>query len=85
MPRMIPNDRSRAPRRPIPAATAAKMKVSAGLRVEVITAEPDIVQPIACTSDDRGRLWLLENRNYPEAPGKPIDRIIVLEDTASST
>ncbi len=75
------------PKRPVartaaldPAATAAKMKVPAGLRVEVIAAEPDIVQPIAYTIDDRGRLWVLENRNYPEAPGNPTDRIIVLDD-----
>ena len=27
-----------------------------------------------------GRLWVLENTNYPDSPGKPKDRILVLED-----
>jgi putative membrane-bound dehydrogenase-like protein len=62
------------------AGTAARMKVPDGFRVEVIAREPDIVQPIAYTIDDRGRLWVLENTNYPESPGKPHDRIVVLED-----
>lgn len=56
------------------------MKVPPGFRVELIAGEPDIVQPIAYTFDDRGRIWLLENTNYPNSPGEPKDRIIVLED-----
>ncbi len=63
-----------------PAATAARMEVPAGFRMELIAAEPDVVQPIAYTMDDRGRLWVLENTNYPECPGQPKDRILVLED-----
>ncbi len=31
--------------------------------------------------DDRGRLWVLENTNYPNCPGEPKDRILILEDT----
>ncbi len=63
-----------------PAETAARMVVPPGFSVQVIAGEPDVVQPIAYTIDDRGRLWVLENTNYPESPGKPKDRIIVLED-----
>ncbi len=75
------------PRRPMaktdaldPAGTAARMVVPDGFRVELIAGEPDIVQPIAYTIDERGRLWILECTNYPESPGKPNDRILVLED-----
>src|ERR1700749_1338340 len=66
----------------LPAAeTAAKMKLPAGFRMEVIAQEPDVVQPIAYTIDDRGRLWVLENTNYPECPGETKDRILIFEDT----
>jgi putative membrane-bound dehydrogenase-like protein len=64
-----------------PAATASALKVPAGFRVELIAGEPKIVQPIAYTLDDRGRLWVVENTNYPISPGQPKDRILVLEDT----
>ncbi|MEO5916246.1 MAG: PVC-type heme-binding CxxCH protein [Luteolibacter sp.] len=81
------SDPTRDPARPLaandaldPAGTASQMVVPPGFRVEVIAGEPDIVQPIAYTLDDRGRLWVLENSNYPESPGKPKDRILVLED-----
>ena len=81
------DDPTRDPNRPLaanqaldPAATAAQMVVPAGFRVEIIAGEPDVVQPIAYTIDDRGRLWVLENTNYPVSPGVPKDRILVLED-----
>lgn len=64
-----------------PAGTAAALKVPEGFRVELIAGEPQIVQPIAYAIDDRGRLWVVENTNYPDSPGKPKDRVVVLEDT----
>ncbi|MES2924760.1 MAG: PVC-type heme-binding CxxCH protein [Verrucomicrobiota bacterium] len=81
------DDPTRDPNRPLaanaaltPAATAAQMVVPTGFRVELVAGEPDVVQPIAYTLDDRGRLWVLENSNYPNSPGVPKDRILVLED-----
>lgn len=75
------------PKRPVattaalPAAeTAAKMELPAGFRVEVIAHEPDVVQPIAYSIDDRGRLWVLECTNYPESPGQAKDKVLVFED-----
>ena len=75
------------PKRPVastaaldPEGTAARMKLPEGFRMQLIANEPDVVQPIAYTIDDRGRLWVLENTNYPESPGKPKDRVLVLED-----
>ncbi|HQW30755.1 MAG TPA: hypothetical protein PK529_16290, partial [Verrucomicrobiales bacterium] len=64
-----------------PAETAAKMQLPKGFYAGVFASEPDIVQPIAYTMDDRGRLWVLECTNYPDSPGKPKDRILILEDT----
>ena len=61
-------------------ATAARMKLPPGFRMEVIAAEPDVVQPIAYTIDDRGRLWVLECTNYPESPGQAKDKVLAFED-----
>ncbi|MGK0188627.1 MAG: putative membrane-bound dehydrogenase-like protein [Verrucomicrobiales bacterium] len=64
------------------AAAIAKMTVPAGFYVDPIAAEPDIVQPIAFTIDERGRLWVVEGNTYPQrAPeGKGNDRILIFED-----
>src|SRR5215213_6057522 len=82
-----PYDPMNDPGRPVaktpslsPAETAKALVVPDGFSVEVIAAEPAIRQPIAQTIDDRGRLWLLENTNYPTCPGEPKDRILILED-----
>ena len=68
---------------PLSAAEAARqIKLPPGFSAQVVAAEPDVVQPIAFTYDDRGRLWVLENTNYPDCPGKPVDKILILEDFA---
>jgi putative membrane-bound dehydrogenase-like protein len=63
-----------------PAGTVASFVLPGGFSANVVAAEPDIVQPIAHTMDDRGRLWVLENTNYPVCPGEKKDRILILED-----
>lgn len=75
------------PRRPIattqsvPAPEApAKMTLPQGFHAQVVTSEPDIVQPVAYTMDDRGRLWVIQNTNYPVCPGEPKDQIVIFED-----
>ncbi|MGV3532932.1 MAG: PVC-type heme-binding CxxCH protein [Chthoniobacteraceae bacterium] len=80
-------DPNNDPQRPIakteslsPAGTAAALKVPEGFSVQVVAAEPDVIQPVAYTIDDRGRLWVLENTNYPESPGEPKDKILIFED-----
>lgn len=69
--------------RPIPAKDAARaMTVPAGFKVTLFAGEPDVVQPIAMTFDDRGRLWVVECLSYPKwrADGKGNDRVVILED-----
>ncbi|GIW78665.1 MAG: hypothetical protein KatS3mg105_0472 [Gemmatales bacterium] len=63
--------------------SARRMKVPKGFEVKVFAAEPDIVNPIAFTVDERGRLWVVECYEYPKRTprGKmPRDRIKILED-----
>ncbi len=74
--RPVANEPSRTP-----AETAAMMKVPPGFKVQVVTSEPDVVQPIAMTQDDRGRLWVLTNTNYPVCPGEKKDSVLIFEDT----
>ena len=61
---------------------AARMRVPAGFAVDLIAAEPDIVQPIAMCFDARGRIWVAEGMTYPtRAPeGQGKDRVVILED-----
>ncbi len=58
------------------------MKVPEGFHVELVAAEPDLVNPVAMTFDERGRIWVTESLEYPRhssGPGR--DRIKILEDT----
>ena len=66
-----------------PAEVAAKFKVPSGFEVTLFASEPEIVQPIAFTFDDRGRMWVVECLSYPKwkADGTGTDRVVILEDT----
>jgi putative membrane-bound dehydrogenase-like protein len=67
---------------PAQIAAAAKMTVPDGFHIDPIAAEPEVVQPIAFTIDERGRLWVVEGHTYPQrAPeGEGNDRILIFED-----
>ncbi|WP_009965110.1 PVC-type heme-binding CxxCH protein [Verrucomicrobium spinosum] len=65
------------------AADAVKnMVVPEGFKVDLIAAEPDLVQPIAMCWDERGRIWVVEGNTYPQPakPGEGRDRILIFED-----
>jgi putative membrane-bound dehydrogenase-like protein len=65
-----------------PEEALKKMKVPEGFSVELVAAEPDVVNPVAMTIDERGRFWVTESFEYPRrSPGKGRDRIKILEDT----
>jgi putative membrane-bound dehydrogenase-like protein len=60
------------------------MTVPAGFNVTLFAGEPDVVQPIAFTTDDRGRLWVVEGLSYPKwhKEGEVgSDRVVIFEDT----
>ena len=65
-----------------PEEAMRKMSVPEGFTVELVASEPDIVNPIAMTFDDRGRIWITESIEYPRKPaGVGRDRLKLLEDT----
>jgi len=70
---------------PLPAEQAIKtFQLQPGLRIELVAADPMIESPVAMAFDERGRLFVAENRGYPLGPGSneaPVGRISMLEDT----
>ena len=80
---LIPHAQDKPPNDPRDPVTAAKMMtVPEGFSVEVVAAEPDIVNPVAMTIDEKGRFWITESLEYPRRePGPGRDRVKILEDT----
>ena len=65
-----------------PEEAVRKMTVPEGFSVEIVAAEPQIVNPVAMTFDERGRIWVTESFEYPRhEPGPGRDRVKILEDT----
>ena len=68
-----------------PQQAAASFAAPEGFSVSLFASEPDVRQPIAFTTDGRGRLWVAENNTYAERTLNfdlsQRDRIIILEDT----
>ena len=63
----------------------AAMTLPEGFAVNAYANEPMITQPMAFCWDDRGRMWIAENRDY-ESRGRGFandgkSRILILEDT----
>lgn len=61
------------------------MTIKEGYQVNTYASEPMITQPMAFCWDDRGRMWIAENRDY-ESRGYGFSnsgdsRILILEDT----
>ena len=68
---------------PSPRAIQASFRVAPGLRVELVACEPQITSPVALAFDEKGRLWVVEMRDYPNGPpaGQPPEgRIRILDD-----
>jgi putative heme-binding domain-containing protein len=80
---VIPHGQDRPPNPPLsPQEAIKKMVVPPGFHVELVAAEPDIINPVAMTFDEKGRIWITESIEYPRhsaGPGK--DRIKILEST----
>jgi putative heme-binding domain-containing protein len=58
-----------------PERAVASFRISEGLDWTSLLAEPTISQPLQATFDSRGRLWVVEYRQYPNPEGlKPLSR-----------
>lgn len=69
------------PDRPVPAGAATeRFQLPAGFQATLFAGEPDVVQPIALTTDDRGRVWVVECHSYPGWTAQHKDRVLIFED-----
>lgn len=69
---------------PEPAPKAlSRFNTESNLVVELVAAEPLVASPCALAWDDRGRMFVAENRGYPTGGtnGRPLGRIALLTDT----
>src|SRR5262245_39710067 len=69
---------------PSPAESVKRIKGPGGVRVSLVAGDPTLKKPIAATTDERGRLWVVEAHSYPHwikdgKPGK--DRVLILTPT----
>ncbi len=68
-----------------PQEAVDEMTIKEGYQVNAYASEPMITQPMAFCWDDKGRMWIAENRDY-ESRGDGFSnsgdsRILILEDT----
>ncbi|MEY2880953.1 MAG: hypothetical protein RLZZ15_3333 [Verrucomicrobiota bacterium] len=67
-----------------PAESLASIRVAAGLRVELVAAEPLVMDPIDIAWGADGRLWVVEMADYPnglDGRGAPGGRVRVLSSS----
>lgn len=57
-----------------PAETVAKLRVADDLQLQLVSGEPDVVQPIHVSFDDQGRMWVVQYRQYPFPAGLKVVR-----------
>lgn len=73
---------------PLPKSAAEQLKtfqVEPGFRLQLVAAEPLVMDPVAITFDAKGRMFVAEYGDYPIGPSEegaaPLSRIVLLEDT----
>ena len=69
-----------------PEEALESFQIEPGLKVQLVASEPMVQDPVVCTFDEDGRLWVAEMRGYmPNIEGEgerePVGRVSVLEDT----
>ena len=67
-----------------PEQAVASFRLDPGLKIECVASEPMVVSPVAVAWDERGRMFVVEDRGYPTGPGKgqkPVGQIVLLESS----
>jgi putative membrane-bound dehydrogenase-like protein len=63
-----------------PEEALKSFRLEPGLRIELVAAEPTVVAPVALAFDERGRMFVAENRGYPTNAHPAQGVIALLED-----
>src|SRR5688572_13826627 len=64
-----------------PADALKTFRVRPGFHLELVAAEPNVIDPTAMCSDEDGRMFVIETRDYSERREERPSRIRLLEDT----
>ncbi len=64
-----------------PAAAQQAFHIAPGFRVDLVAAEPHVVDPIAMAFDENGRLFVIEMRDYSEDDKANLGRVRLLTDS----
>lgn len=75
------NSQAEGDQPPSPQEALKAITVPPGFEVSLFAAEPDVHQPVAMVTDEKGRIWIAESYSYKEWEKTGEDRIVILEDT----
>ncbi|MDX1636891.1 MAG: HEAT repeat domain-containing protein [Balneolaceae bacterium] len=83
---MFSQDNLREVPNPDPEYELKTFNLVEGFEVNLFASEPMLVKPIQMNWDEKGRLWVVGSKDYPQLkPGEvPNDKIYVLEDTTGN-
>lgn len=79
-PEVDPADLPRIPPTP-PEKALGTFKIKPGFKLELAACEPEVVDPIALSFDENGRMFVIEMRDYSERRDERLGRVRLLEDT----
>ncbi|HEY3392437.1 MAG TPA: PVC-type heme-binding CxxCH protein [Lacipirellulaceae bacterium] len=63
-----------------PQEAIAAFEVADGFRIELVAAEPLVVDPVAMAFDEHGRIYVVEMRDYSEQDKERLGRVRLLSD-----
>src|SRR5688500_13633615 len=78
-PTVKPEDLPRVPPTE-PQDALKRFSVRPGFEVQLVAAEPDVIDPIALCFDENGRMFVVEMRDYSERRAEKLGRVRMLED-----
>lgn len=66
-----------------PEDSLKQFRLLPGLKIELVAAEPDVIDPVSIAFDETGTLWAVEMTDYPNGPKAgqpPMSRVRALQD-----
>src|SRR4051812_2520229 len=67
-----------------PQQSMASVEVAPGFRIELVAAEPQVIDPVAVSTDENGQMYVVEMRDYSEKDKDFLGRIRLLTDEDGS-
>ncbi len=63
-----------------PQQSMASIEVAPGFRIELVASEPQVIDPVAISTDENGKMYVVEMRDYSEKDSDFLGRIRLLTD-----